>query len=71
VSHTHGNHTIVCDLPTKKLCNERYSRWKLDRKVEYEAVQAERRAVHAALGEAAYKRFIALGSVRIAAILEG
>jgi hypothetical protein len=69
MSHTHGNHTIVCDLPTKKKCDERYSAWKAAKKLEYEHKVAEAMRVKNDLGEMAYQRFIAMEAARIAAIL--
>ncbi len=59
----------TCELSTKKLCNERYARWKAQRKMDYETIQAERLAIKREAGEVAYQRFIALEAIRIAAIL--
>ena len=69
MSHTHGNHTIVCDLPTKKRCDERYARWKQEQKAEYEAKLAERSRVHRESGESAFRRFRDAELTRIAEIL--
>jgi hypothetical protein len=70
LSHTHRTGGVTCDLPTKKACDERYSTWKKEQKVAYEATQAERAEQHRTAGELAFTRFAAKEALRVAAVLE-
>ena len=72
MSHTHPGSRYfprVCDLPTKKACDERLARWKQQQKANYEAAEARRNEQRRGMVEDQFQRFMAKEALRVAELL--